>query len=195
MTARTNVMAVVRDAFATGGSLRTPLVEPLDDVVDTMDEESFHILYQRTAGPLRAYAARVLGNVTQADDIVQESYLRLLRRPTANQDLQRLRALLFRIATNLMIDHWRSRRHEVADSSPAGRDSGSLGPDLPLRVDMERGFQQLNPQQRQMMWLAYVEGADHAEIAEAMGLRKGSVKVLLSRVRHKLAKLLGDRGC
>ena len=156
-----------------------------------MDEESFHILYQRTAGPLRAYAARSLGNATHADDIVQESYLRLLRQPTANQDLQRLRALLFRIASNLIIDHWRSRRREVAAATD--RERGAHGPDLPLRLDMERMFQELSPQERQMMWLAYVEGADHGEIAEALNLKKGSIKVLLSRVRHKLAVLLGDR--
>lgn len=190
MNARSNVMALVRDTVAKKQSLFS--LKELPVAVETMDEETFHILYRRTAGPLRAYAARVLGNATHADDIVQESYLRLLRQPTANQDLQRLRALLFRIASNLMVDHWRSRRREVSDAS-AAREPGAHGPDLPLRLDMERVFGALNPQERQMMWLAYVEGADHGEIAEALGLRKGSIKVLLSRVRHKLASLLGDR--
>jgi RNA polymerase sigma-70 factor, ECF subfamily len=192
MNARSNVMALVRDAFGSSPAHSSHGVRTLDAAVDTMDEEAFHILYQRTAAPLRAYAARVLRNATHADDIVQESYLRLLRQPTAHQDLQRLRALLFRIASNLMIDYWRSRRREVADVPP-GRERGAHGPDLPLRLDMERVFQELNPQERQMMWLAYVEGADHAEIALALNLKKGSVKVLLSRVRHKLAGLLGDR--
>jgi len=191
MNARSNVMTLVRDAFAKSPARASHGAEALDAAVDTMDEESFHILYQRTARPLRAYAARVLGNATHADDIVQESYLRLLRQPTANQDLRRLRALLFRIASNLIIDHWRSRRREVAEVSGAER--GAQGPDLPLRLDMERMFHELSPQERQMMWLAYVEGADHAEIAEALNLKKGSIKVLLSRVRHKLAALLGER--
>ena len=191
MNARSNVMTLVRDAFAKSPGRASPSAEALDAAVDTMDEESFHILYQRTAGPLRAYAARVLGNATHADDIVQESYLRLLRQPTANQDLRRLRALLFRIASNLIIDHWRSRRREVAEVN--GPERGAQGPDLPLRLDMERMFHELSPQERQMMWLAYVEGADHGEIAEALNLKKGSIKVLLSRVRHKLAALLGER--
>ena len=46
-----------------------------------MDEHAFHVVYGRTAVGLRAYAARVLGNATHADDIVQESYLRLVRAP------------------------------------------------------------------------------------------------------------------
>jgi RNA polymerase sigma-70 factor, ECF subfamily len=192
MNTRSNVLALVRDTFAKGASRAAAHdADALDEAADVMDEESFRIFHQRTAGPLRAYATRVLGNATHADDIVQESYLRLLRQPTAHQDLQRLRAMLFRIASNLMIDHWRSRRREVAEV--AGRERGAPGPDLPLRLDMERVFQRLSPQQRQMMWLAYVEGADHGEIAEALGLRRGSIKVLLSRVRHKLAKLLGNR--
>ena len=63
-------------------------------------------------------------------------------------------------------------------------------------ADMARVFEQLTPQQRQLMWLAHVEGADHREIAAALGLREGSVRVLLHRTRRKLARLLraGGRG-
>ena len=63
--------------------------------------------------------------------------------------------------------------------------------DASLRVDMTRMFSQLAVQQRQMLWLAYVEGADHREIAAALGLRERSVRVLLFRARRKLARLLG----
>jgi RNA polymerase sigma-70 factor (ECF subfamily) len=188
MTVRSTVSALMRGRFANDARRQAPQVPLVCAAVDTMDEDSFHILYGRTAAPLRAYVVRVLGSVTQADDIVQESYLRLLRQPTADQDLQRLRARLFRIASNLMIDHWRSLKHEAhagADIEPS-----ASAPDLPLRIDMERVFRRLSPQQRQMMWLAYVEGAEHREIAAALGLREGSVKVLLSRVRRKLLGLL-----
>jgi RNA polymerase sigma-70 factor (ECF subfamily) len=59
---------------------------------------------------------------------------------------------------------------------------------------MARVFERLNPQQRQLMWLAYVEGADHREIAAALGLRERSVRVLLHRTRRKLAQLLSAGG-
>jgi hypothetical protein len=42
-------------------------------VVDVIDEDSFNVLYRETAEPLRAYAARVLGNTSQADGIVQKT--------------------------------------------------------------------------------------------------------------------------
>lgn len=178
------------DASASAGDrLRTPETMP-----GMMDEQAFHLLYRRTAAGLRAYVARVLGNVTYADDIVQESYLRLLRRPPATDDPQQLRAFLFRIASHLIVDHWRRGRHErgVPDEAVAAR--GTLGPDIPLQLDMARVFDQLNPQQRQLMWLAYVEGADHREIAAALGLRERSVRVLLHRTRRKLAGLLREGG-
>jgi DNA-directed RNA polymerase specialized sigma24 family protein len=88
----------------------------LADVSGMIDEHAFHDLYRRTAPSLRAYAARVLGSVTYADDIVQESFLRLVRSPPATDDPRQLRAILFRIASRLIIDHWRRGRHERAAS-------------------------------------------------------------------------------
>jgi RNA polymerase sigma-70 factor (ECF subfamily) len=161
-----------------------------------IDEQAFHALYRRTAGSLRTYAARVLGNATYADDIVQESYLRLVRSPPATDDPQQLRAFLFRVASHLIIDYWRRGRHEIGGADDSMDTRGAPEPDIPLRLDMARVFARLTPQQRQMMWLAYVEGADHREIATALGLRERSVRVLLLRTRRKLAQLLraGGRG-
>jgi len=159
-----------------------------------IDEQAFHLLYRRTATSLRAYAARVLGNATHADDIVQEAYLRLVRSPLATDDPQQLRAFLFRVASRLIVDHWRRGRHERGQADESADARGAPGPDIPLRLDMARVFDQLNPQQRQLMWLAYVEGADHREIAAALGLRERSVRVLLHRTRRQMAQLLREGG-
>ena len=154
-----------------------------------MDDASFQAFYASTARPLRAYVARTLGDFSQVDDIVQESFLRLLRMPEAPADAEQLRKLVFRIASNLMADEWRRRRRSpAAPENPP--DPPSRDPDSGLRLDMTRVFARLTPQQRQMMWLSYVEGADHREIAAALGLREGSIRVLLHRARKKLASLL-----
>jgi RNA polymerase sigma-70 factor (ECF subfamily) len=155
-----------------------------------MDEPAFHVFYSETVRPLRAYVARVLGDVNQVDDIVQESFLKLLRMPAAPDDPRQLRPLLFRIASNLVNDDWRRRRRATKAADAHTFESNRPNPDIALRLDMIRVFQQLNMQQRQMMWLAHVEGADHREIAAALGLREGSVRVLLHRARRKLASLL-----
>ncbi len=176
-------------APAREASWTPPLPEPVK-----LDEQAFQVLYRRTAGALRAYAARVIGNSTYADDIVQESYLRLVRSPPATDDPQQLRAWLFRIASRLIVDHWRRGRLERGRPDRSAAAPAVPGPDIPLRLDLARVFERLNPQQRQLMWLAYVEGADHREIAAALGLREASVRVLLFRTRRKLAKLMREGG-
>ena len=157
----------------------------------TMDEQSFQTFFRQTAAPLRAYVVRVIGNAATADDIVQEAFLRLLRSPPAARDPQELRAFLFRIASNLMNDYWRQRRRERVAGDERRPEPSVAARNIPLRVDMARTFQRLRPQQRQLLWLAYVEGAEHREIAEALGLRPGSIRVLLYRARRRLAQLLG----
>lgn len=157
-----------------------------------LDEGAFHALYRRTAGPLRAYAARVLGDVTRADDIVQESFLRILRRPLPTDDPQELRAYLFRIASNLMADAFRRDKREVPLASVPER--SAPGRDAALRLDLQQLFQRISPRDRALIWLAHVEEASHAEIARALSVRERSVRVLLSRARRRLADLMRQTG-
>ena len=180
-------MAIASDRLAADKLLGAQHTAAQDAAAETLDERTFQILYRRTASPLRAYVVRVLGSATPADDIVQDAFLRLLRTPPATRDPGELRAFLFRIASNLIHDHWRVQRRERDASDRHAGDRETAGPDLALRLDMVRVFEQLRPQQRQMMWLAYVEGSDHREIAAALGLRERSVRVLLHRARRKLA--------
>ena len=59
---------------------------------------------------------------------------------------------------------------------------------------MRNVFDTLKPQERSLLWLAYVEGASHAEIADILSLQEGSIKVLLSRARHRLSTALAAKG-
>ena len=156
-----------------------------------IDEERFNVLYRETAKPLRAYAARVLGDASQADDVVQETYLRVLRAPASFDTDDELRAYVFRIASNLIADHFRRQKHE----SPLANapDSAVRDGDRASRIDMQRVFSRLRLRDRQLLWLAHVEGANYHELAKALGLREGSVRVLLSRARRKLAALINER--
>jgi RNA polymerase sigma-70 factor, ECF subfamily len=158
-----------------------------------IDEGAFHELYHRTAAPLRAYAARILGNVSQADDIVQEAYLRLLRTPLPGDDAPYLRAYLFRVASNLMADYFRRQKRETTVAEMPEPVANSADPSA--RIDMGRVFARLTVRERQLLWLAHVEGLSHREVSNALGLGEGSVRVLLFRARQKLAKLIrGQQG-
>lgn len=158
------------------------------------DEQAFEAFYRETAAALRRYVVRVLGDPALADDIVQESYLRVLRARPATEAREPLRGFLFRVASNLIVDHWRRQRRERGAPDARAAWASAPGPDVPQQIDLARVFDQLRPEERVMMWLAYVEGADHREIAGALGVRRGSVRVMLHRTRRKLARLLDQLG-
>lgn len=98
------------------------------------------------------------------------------------------RSYLFRIATNLLRDGWRRRRESAMPENLPEPASGP--PELDRQLELRQAFQQLKLRERQLLWLAYVEGSDHKEIAAATGLRHKSVRLLLFRARRKLANLI-----
>ena len=65
--------------------------------------------------------------------------------------------------------------------------------DPETRADVRRAFEQLKPRERQLLWLAHVEGFDHREIARLTGLKVASIRVLLFRARRELASVLEER--
>lgn len=154
-------------------------------------EAEFRLFHQRTARPLWAYLVATCRDRALADDVLQESYLRLLQAPGAPSDEEGRRRYLFRIATNLLHDAHRSasRLVPLAEQSaePATPASAATG-------DVERALAELPARERRLLWLAHVEGYSHQEIAETTGVRAGSVRVLLFRARQKLAARLRARG-
>lgn len=159
-----------------------------------LDDAAFAAFHAQTARPLWSYLRAASGSAALADDLLQESYLRLLRAaglPAGDEDRRRY---LFRIATNLLRDQRRAARRFV--DPPADW----LAPEVPAAGappratrpggELLRYLKQLAPRERQLLWLAHVEEASHAEIAAATGLAAPSVRVLLFRARRKLAALL-----
>jgi len=155
-----------------------------------MDEDAFREFYESTARPLLCYLLRVAGRRDVAEDVMQESYCRILSAKLPAMDEVQKKNYLFRIAANLLRDRW--RRGEDAPQEDAPEPAAPIH-DPETQTDMRRVFDQLKPRERQLLWLAYVEGANHKEIAESTGLRAGSVRLLLFRARRKLADMLRSR--
>lgn len=167
------------------------------EVAFQMDEDTFRAFYERTARPVWAYLARMTGDAQLADDLVQETYYRFLRADRAYASDAHRRNYLFRIATNLVRDG-RRRRHVDYVHVPAEDEPGALRADADVaersvrRADLTRAMAQLRPRERDLLWLAYAEGSSHEEIAESLGVKTSSVKLLLFRARRRLSALLGS---
>lgn len=158
-----------------------------------MHEDEFRVFYERTARPLRAYLYRMLNGSSAADDILQESYLRFLQaRIGDDMSSEHRKNYLFRIATNLLHDHAASRKPVSLGDYPWLTD---VGEQIADRKDWAGYLQQLVPRQRELLWLAYVEGMNHKEIAEILGVKVGSIRPMLSRARERLSEILKAEGC
>jgi RNA polymerase sigma-70 factor (ECF subfamily) len=166
------------------------VASPTDTVAGAMTEAEFDAFYRRTSRPLWAYAARVTGNPSTADDIVQKAFFHFLRASLRSNDEATLRAFVFKIATNLMFDHFRDAKREQGS---AAREA-SVEPREDIRHDVQKVFASLQPRERALLWMAHVEEAAHHEIASTLGVGVKSVKVLLFRARRKLAELLQSKG-
>jgi RNA polymerase sigma-70 factor (ECF subfamily) len=156
-----------------------------------MDSDAFAGFYERSARSLWAYLARVSGDPALADDLMQESYVRFLSASRAEDGEVAARRYLFRIATNLLRDHWRRPRAASIEEIPEeffAAKSGEAQADS--QAVLGSALARLRPRDRQLLWLAYAEGYSHREIAEVTGLGAASIRLLLFRARRKIAGLL-----
>lgn len=172
-------------------------IDAADDAAASfvMDEEAFRAFYDRTARGLWLYLVRITGDRHLADDLLQDAFYRFLRASATYENETHRRNSIYRIATNLARDDRRRSLIRpllgVAASDiervPAGDEIGSRE----RSADVARAMALLKPREREMLWLAYAEGASHREIAGVLGLNPSSMKLLLFRARKKLASLLG----
>jgi RNA polymerase sigma-70 factor, ECF subfamily len=158
------------------------------EAVSSLDEETFCALYRASAPALQGYIRKTCGNASLAEDILQETFYRLLRADLPEMDAHQMKSYLFKIASSLLVDHWRREKREKFWQNlwhpPAMTQGGQMG-------DVSQALSALKPAERALLWLAYVEGFDHGEIASTLGLKEKSIRVLLFRARKNAARILG----
>lgn len=168
-----------------------------DDIFQ-MDEDAFRLFYERTSRSVWSYLSRMTGDPRLADDLLQETYYRFLRASGAPADDAHRRNYLFRIATNLVHDTRRRPRVDAVQMPEGLEHADPLQADsaggAAARVDLSRAMARLKPRERALLWLAYAQGSSHKEIADTLGLKTASIKLLLFRARRHLAALLGEGG-
>jgi RNA polymerase sigma-70 factor (ECF subfamily) len=158
-----------------------------------MDQAAFRSFYLKTAPALRAYIARSVGSLHAADDVLQDVFIRFLAKAPQTLSEAEMRGYLYRTAETLIVDRWRQRRRErERDQAAAELREETVEPYF--GGDIDRAFRALHPRQRSLLWMAYVEGFDHREIAAANGVGEKSVRVLLSRAREAFAVILNRFG-
>jgi RNA polymerase sigma-70 factor (ECF subfamily) len=162
------------------------------------DLAAFEELYRAHAGRLYSVACRMVGNPADAEDLLQEIFLAAHRKLDSFRGESALGTWLYRLATNLCLDHLRSRAArtnqltDALDDEPALADASSRGlADRTLsRMDLERALAQLPEGCRAAFVLHDVEGLEHREVAEVLGIAEGTSKSQVHKARLRLRTLL-----
>lgn len=160
----------------------------------SLTPEQFQQFYAQTARPLKSYLMRLVRNSAIADEVLQESYYKFLKVDVSGHGERDRKNYLFRIATNLVNDMYRGRKeaslpieHAVLSAAKDPSHSG-------VKADVQKVLGELKPREREMVWLAYVEGSSHREIADILGIREVSIRPMLFKIRQRLATLLKSVG-
>ena len=151
----------------------------------------FEAFYARTARTLHGYLCRLSGDSATADEVLQETYIRMLTAPPLD-DLPR-KGYLYKTATNLLRDRWRKlkreqRLWEMSDFTE------HVHQKFNLPLDMAAVFDRLSAQERAILWLAHVEEMSHKEIGAILGVKEKSVRVMVFRAREKAKDMLEKAG-
>ena len=153
------------------------------------DAGAWRELVDAHSGPLFRYAFRIVGERDAAEDVVQESFLRLWRQARRWKPEAPVRAWLFRVAGNLCIDTIRRRRHTM-EMEP---DYAEAGPGIETRLFEQEQVRaawrlvgELPERQRLALVMCRLEGMSMAEAGAVLGCSVGAVESLLSRARLQL---------
>src|SRR5579871_730762 len=155
------------------------------------DLEAFDALFRQFQGEVYRWIVRIVRDPGIAEDLTIETFWRI-HRAHARFDPQRsFGAWARRIATNAALDHWKTSRQEVelpAEVAVAG--SANPGVQRDIRERTARAFRQLPAKLQVAATLALVEEQPYQEIAEALGISVGAVKVRVFRATRLLRKKL-----
>jgi RNA polymerase sigma-70 factor (ECF subfamily) len=161
-----------------------------------IDESSFASFYDSTKRQIWLYIVKIVEDASAADDIFQETYIKFLQHTPRERNERAMKSYLYRIATNLINDHWRrKKRTRKWFSAEFGEPEAQNGTEaIDMRHDIKDALRHLAPPQRAMVWLAYVEEYTHREIADMLKVKENSVKVLLHRAKQKLLEIFKHKG-
>jgi RNA polymerase sigma-70 factor (ECF subfamily) len=161
------------------------------------DVAAFEQLYERHRRRVYSLCLRMVGDVTEAEDITQEVFLQVFRKIGTFRGEAALTTWLHRLAVNHVLMHWRKRGIRSEETTEEG-DVGGIARPYPLsildRIALEQAIQKLPPGYRLVFLLHDVEGYEHEEIAAMLGCSVGTSKSQLHKARLKLRSLLRGEG-
>jgi len=154
-------------------------------------------IFREHHGMVFRAAYRITGNPTDAEDVLQTVFMRLLKRPPDADPVGNIASFLHRSAVNAALDLMRARQNvrnipldelEPVLAEPAVRSPERARASNEIREWLRGALSRLNPRIAEMFALRFFEGKDNPEIARLLNTTPGTVAVTLSRTRDRLQK-------
>lgn len=168
------------------------------------DEQGFHRLFLRYSGPLVHYLFRFTGSRALAEELMQETFLRLCRAADRYEPRTAFRTWLYQIATNVgrnevrrreyavkkePLTAWTSQRQDLGEGGrnhPNGACPEGMAEARQTEAVVQKVLGGMPEKQRAALLLSRHHGLSYQEIAQVMGLRVGAVKSLIHRATETL---------
>ena len=159
------------------------------------DVDAFEKLYRENSGRIYALATRMAGSPEEGEDLLQEIFLQAFRKMGTFKGDSAIGTWLYRLALNHCLDFVRSKQAKMGKMTETLDAEGSFEPAARLespiaRIDLERALAKLPPGCREVFVLHDVEGFDHKEVGQMLGIAEGTSKSQIFRARMKLRAML-----
>jgi RNA polymerase sigma-70 factor (ECF subfamily) len=158
--------------------------------------QAFERLYRLHASRMKSVARNLLGNAVEAEDAVQDTFLKIQRSIASFRGQSSFATWTFRILINTCYDARRSRMrkrevaHEEPDDAPTRPEPRAASAHPTLRIALERALSQLTRHQRDVFLLYEVEGFRHSEIAAILEISEAASKNTLFQAKKTLRQML-----
>lgn len=157
------------------------------------DQAAFHALVRRHAPAMRAYAIRLTGSTSDADDVLQETLIQAWKKLDTLEDPAKVRSWLMTLTSRKAIDLMRTRKPNVSIDAVAESSSPAQTPEQSAITGSQMGalseaLKTLPEQSREIWVMREVGGSSYQEIAELLGISSASVRGKLARARVKLVQ-------
>ncbi|MFH1246233.1 MAG: RNA polymerase sigma factor [Candidatus Liptonbacteria bacterium] len=155
------------------------------------NKERIAALYDEHADAIHRYCFFRIYNEAKAEELMQDAFLKMWRYLEEGKNVENERALLYVIATHLIIDDKRKVREErlddILENEEAPHPASSYDPSSRARLrEVREEVSRLSPEEQNLFALRYVSDLDPKDIAEIMGTSANVISVQLNRIISKI---------
>jgi RNA polymerase sigma-70 factor (ECF subfamily) len=165
------------------------------------DMKAFETLYERHHRRVYSLCLRMMANATEAEDLAQEVFIQLFRKAGSFRGESAFTTWLHRLTVNHVLMHFRKRGVRMEKTTEEGEigeiqdylQAASERPRFTDRIALDKAISELPPGYRTVFVLHDVEGFEHEEVANMLGVSVGTSKSQLHKARMRLRELLNKK--